>query len=64
MSYLHEYTLAMDFVRERFDLPDTVSMYEAVAKVVSEYKLLEEKLQKSEATCLKKPKKTQSKSKK
>ena len=48
MSYLSEYTLAMDYVRERFSLPYNVSLYEAVVKVVSEFKQIEEKLQKSQ----------------
>ena len=48
MSYLSEYTLAMDYVRERFSLPQNVSLYEAVVKVVSEFKQIEEKLQKSQ----------------
>jgi hypothetical protein len=38
----------MDYVRERFSLPQNVSLYEAVVKVVSEFKQIEEKLQKSQ----------------
>jgi hypothetical protein len=38
----------MDYVRSKFGLPPTVSLYEAVVKIVSEYKQIEEKLQKSQ----------------
>jgi hypothetical protein len=66
MSYLTEYTLAMDYVREKFGLPASVSMYEAVVKTVIELKRLEAELQKSqkEKSWAKKTKKIQSKSKK
>lgn len=67
MSYLDEYNQAMDFVRERYGLPASVSMYEAVVKVVRELKEIEDKLQKLEKSCQKKPNqslKQQSKSQK
>ena len=62
MSYLAEYTLGMDFIRERFDLPATVNMYEAVTKIVAEFKQIEEELQKSqkEKSCQTKQKKQKS----
>jgi hypothetical protein len=62
---MDEYTLGMDFIRERFDLPTTTSLYEAVATIVSEFKILEELLQKSqeEKLCLMKPKKSKKASK-
>ncbi len=65
MSYLSEYTLAMDYVREKFGLPASVSLYEAVVKTVNELRLIEDKLQKlerMEKSCRKKPKQKQSKS--
>jgi len=46
MSELSTYTESMDYVRKRFKLPDSVSLYEAVNKVVAELKLIEE-IQKS-----------------
>lgn len=53
----------MDYVRERLKLPNDVSLYEAVVKFVSEFKQIEEQLQKSqkEKSC---QTKTQSKLKK
>ena len=62
MSYMTEYTLSMDFIRERLNLPPTVTMYEAVAKIVAEFKMIEEELQKSqkEKSCQTKPKKQKS----
>ena len=63
MSYLGEYTLAMDFIRERYGLPASASLYEAVVKVVMELKELEDKLQKSQKEkSWKRTKKIQSKS--
>jgi hypothetical protein len=56
----------MDYIREKFGLPASVSMYEAVVKTVIELKRLEAELQKSqkEKSWAKKTKKIQSKSKK
>jgi hypothetical protein len=65
MSFLSEYTLAMDYVREKYGYSPTTSMYELVVRVVGELQQLEAKLQKLEKSCQKKPKqKAQSKSKK
>jgi len=63
MSYMDEYPKAMDFVREKLGLPTTVGLYEAVVRFVSEYKKIEEDIQKLEEACLK-SQKTKSKSKK
>ena len=52
----------MDFARERYGLSVSASLYEIVVKVVTELKSLEEKLQKLEKSCQKKPKQKQSKS--
>ena len=60
---LHKYTLAMDFARERYGLSVSASLYEIVVKVVTELKSLEEKLQKLEKSCQKKPKQLKSKKK-
>jgi hypothetical protein len=48
MSYLADYTLAMDYVRERFGMSPSVSLYELVVKLVSEFKRIEVELQKSQ----------------
>ena len=48
MSYLTQYTEAMDFMRKRLGLPDTTDLYEIVVKTVSELKNIEETLQKSQ----------------
>jgi len=63
---LQEYTLAMDYVREKYGLPASSSLYEIVVKVVTELKRVEGELQKSqkEKSWQKKTQKIQSKSKK
>ena len=48
MSYLADYGEAMDYIRDKLRLPNTVSLYEAVVKMVSEYKRMEDSLQKSQ----------------
>ena len=61
---LHEYTLAMDYAREKYGFAVSASIYEIVVKVVSELKRVEDELQKSqkEKSWPKKTKKIQSKS--
>ena len=58
---LTEYTLAMDYARERYGLPATTSLYEIVVRMVSEIQTLEE-IQKSqkEKLCQTKSKKSKS----
>lgn len=48
MSYLSDYISCMDYVRKRLGLKDDVSLYEAVVKLVAEFKQIEETLQKSQ----------------
>jgi len=57
MSYMTEYGESCDFVREKFKLPDTISIYELVVRLTDEFKLIEDKLQKLEKSCQMKPKK-------
>jgi len=56
----------MDYVREKYGLPASSSLYEIVVKVVTELKRVEGELQKSqkEKSWQKKTQKIQSKSKK
>ncbi len=42
MSYLGQYSEAMDYVRERLELPDATPLYECVVKFVAEFKRLDE----------------------
>jgi len=64
MSSLEEYTLGMDYVRQKYGFSASASLYDIVNKLVSELKRVEDELQKSqkEKSWPKKTKKIQSKS--
>ena len=42
MNYDNDYSANMDYVREKFNLPETTSLYECVGRLVDAYKELTE----------------------